>query len=636
MKKYWIISLCIIALVSAGALHESPTNQYQLALDQVTSQFRGGLNEFATHIDRYEIIAAELTPDDESIQELQDIHLATRLAFKDVEFLMEYYDAAGVKQSINGAPLPKTEPKVADLRIIEPKGLQILDELTFSEDPYAEKDEIIRLITQLKAGYGPLHRYQSTVKVYHRHVFESVRQELVRIFTLGVTGFDTPGSVNAIPEAKNAMSAISASMESYIPIIQGEDKRLADKLTFTFDGAISFLDSHQDFDSFDRLTFLIDYINPLYAMTGQVHRKLGVESWKEAGLRLPAVNYQADNLFAADFLNPDFYSGLVPNDLTEQRAKLGKTLFYDAVLSKDYNMSCGSCHDPAKAFTDGQVKSLSNDGVSTVQRNAPTLINAVFAEKFFLDLRETIFEKQMSHVVTHHKEFDMDYISLMERLEEHDYYGSEFQKAYPEQGVSPHGITNSLSNYVATLVSFESPFDQYVRGESDVLSESAKRGFNIFMGKGACGTCHFAPTFNGTVPPLFAESESEVLGVPATTDTIGAYIDPDIGRIGNQRPLDEAEIYRHSFKTVTARNVTMTAPYMHNGVYETLEEVVHFYNIGGGVGLGFEVPNQTLPFDSLGLTTQEEMDLVAFMEALTDETILSKFDDGLPSAMGGR
>ena len=154
------------------------------------------------------------------------------------------------------------------------------------------------------------------------------------------------------------------------------------------------------------------------------------------------------------------------------------------------------------------------------------------------------------------------------------------------------------------------------------------------MGKAACGTCHFAPTFAGLVPPHFKESEGEVLGVPATIDTINPKLDTDLGRFDNGRMKERADHMRNAFKTVTVRNVALTGPYMHNGVYSTLEEVVDFYNRGGGLGLGLDVPNQTLSGDALDLTQGDIKDLVIFMETLTDTTgltqipvVLPQFDD---------
>jgi cytochrome c peroxidase len=188
-----------------------------------------------------------------------------------------------------------------------------------------------------------------------------------------------------------------------------------------------------------------------------------------------------------------------------------------------------------------------------------------------------------------------------------------------------------MEAYVGSLHSFDSPFDRYLRGEGEEIDPAVKRGFNLFMGKAVCGTCHFAPVFNGTVPPRFVDTESEVLGVPMTADTPRAELDPDLGRIANGKPAEAAPFFRHSFKTPTVRNIALTAPYMHNGVYETLEEVMHFYNIGGGAGLGIELENQTLPFDHLGLNEQETQDIIAFMEALTDTAGMTAVPARLPA-----
>jgi len=155
-------------------------------------------------------------------------------------------------------------------------------------------------------------------------------------------------------------------------------------------------------------------------------------------------------------------------------------------------------------------------------------------------------------------------------------------------------------------------------------------GFNLFMGKAGCATCHFPPTFSGLVPPLFYESESEVLGVPAENVGVDAILDDDMGRYHNGRSKEFFENYKNSFKTVTLRNIALTAPYMHNGVFNTLEEVMEFYNNGGGAGMGIEVPNQTLPADSLHLTQYEQTAIITFMEALTDTVNLTSKPKSLP------
>jgi cytochrome c peroxidase len=139
------------------------------------------------------------------------------------------------------------------------------------------------------------------------------------------------------------------------------------------------------------------------------------------------------------------------------------------------------------------------------------------------------------------------------------------------------------------------------------------------MGKANCATCHFAPTFSGLVPPFYTENESEILGVFGSPNIIS--LDEDEGRSNNQIKSEKAWIYEKSFKTTTVRNVELTSPYFHNGAYNTLEEVLDFYNNGGGKGRGIEVQNQTLPEDKLDLSEKEIKELIAFMKSLTDNSL---------------
>ena len=346
-----------------------------------------------------------------------------------------------------------------------------------------------------------------------------------------------------------------------------------------------------------------------------------------------SVNYSANNIFSDDLLNPFFYTEQVESQYNEKVVELGKYLFFDPILSENNERSCASCHNPEKAFTDGQKKSIANGFKGTVQRNSPTLINAVYSPRVFHDLRAEKIEKQIHHVVFDEKEFNTDFSKIFTRLRQSPEYQQLFKDAYPNMGPKPmhqFTLTAALAAYIVSLKSFNSPFDQYVRGESNDLPEDVKRGFNLFMGKAACGTCHFAPTFAGLVPPAYQEMESEILGVPATIDTINPEIDPDLGRAA-ARIKEGFYIYAHSFKTATLRNVELTAPYMHNGVYETLEEVMDFYNKGGGAGLGLDVPDQTLPPDPLGLNQQDISDIIAFMRALTNVEKAEEKPDRLPA-----
>jgi cytochrome c peroxidase len=154
-----------------------------------------------------------------------------------------------------------------------------------------------------------------------------------------------------------------------------------------------------------------------------------------------------------------------------------------------------------------------------------------------------------------------------------------------------------------------------MRGDSTQLNKAEQNGFNLFTGKAKCATCHFMPLLNGLVPPDFNETESEVLGVPSIKKG-KKILDTDLGKYGFTRSV----LHKHSFKIPTVRNSALTAPYMHNGVFSTLTQVVEFYNKGGGKGLGIAPDNQTLPFDKLSLSKKEVGDIVLFLKKLTDTT----------------
>jgi cytochrome c peroxidase len=209
---------------------------------------------------------------------------------------------------------------------------------------------------------------------------------------------------------------------------------------------------------------------------------------------------------------------------------------------------------------------------------------------------------------------------VLERLRHSTEYRQLFTRAFPRDGddaVNQANIGRSIAAYLASLVRWNSIVDRYLRGERVTLSADVRRGFNLFMGNAACATCHFPPTFAGYVPPLFLSSESEILAVPSAPDTALATLDADVGRAGGIL-REHVAIYRNSFKTPTIRNVALTAPYMHNGVYPTLQDVLKFYDLGGGSGIGIDHPYQTLAADRLEFSTRDYDDLIAFMRALTD------------------
>ncbi len=599
--------------------NEERTIKSSSHLERIKIAFFENIRHFEESVDALYVSAEQLSNDMASVRKLQNDLKNCRLAYKEIEHFVAHMDPQGASDLLNGAPLPSLEENVNSLNVLEPEGLQILDELIFSENPYEAKNEILTKCKSLDINFDTMKKIFKAFPLGDRHVFESIRENLIRIFTLGVSGFDTPASGNALPEAYTSMNSLLNLLIQY----EGLNPPIPFEETISLmKEAVIHLKDQKDFDNFDRLYFLKKFINPLYEKVYELQINMHIETVDEVFDYSLPVNYHATNLFAEDFLHKTPFTQLYHSPTHELKLELGRLLFFDPVLSANLERSCASCHQPEKAFTDGLDKSIAFDFEGTVGRNSPTLINAIYSHRFFYDMRSEDQEKQMEHVVFNEKEFNADFTMIVNRLGQSEEYLNLFKAAYPElrnRAICQWSIENAITAFVESLTSFNSPFDQYVRGETKELSPEAYRGFNLFMGKAACGTCHFAPVFNGTVPPLFQESESEVLGVPRTKSEDNAEIDPDLGRYANGRITEHVDFYKYSFKTTTVRNVALTAPYMHNGVFDTLEEVVTFYNKGGGVGLGYEVPHQTLPFSSLGLSEDEVNDLVAFMETLTED-----------------
>jgi cytochrome c peroxidase len=195
-----------------------------------------------------------------------------------------------------------------------------------------------------------------------------------------------------------------------------------------------------------------------------------------------------------------------------------------------------------------------------------------------------------------------------------------------EKEITIHHITSAITCYYSKFSRYDAPFDRSMNNQSkDSLPEAAKQGFNLFMSKAQCATCHFVPQFNGVKPPHVG-SEFEVLGVLG--DSAYTTISSDKGRY----QINPAFETLYAFHTGLLRNAVYAAPYMHNGVFKTLEEVVDFYDKGGGAGRGLPVNNQTLPTDSLHLTAAEKHLLIQFMQSLNKRILFDEPPTQLPTS----
>jgi len=305
--------------------------------------------------------------------------------------------------------------------------------------------------------------------------------------------------------------------------------------------------------------------------------------------------------------------------VNKARAELGKRLFFDKRLSGDASLSCASCHQPDKAFTDGLPLSDAYPG-SKGFRNTPTLMNTALRKNWFHDSRiGTNLNDVTRENITEDYIMNMDMRLMQERLKQDPVYVELFKKAglgEPSNG----GARKAIPEYMKTLISRNSPFD---KGE---MSPAAKRGFELFKGKARCASCHTGP--------LFTDDKAHNIGVPENPDiwadpmrhmTFTAYasflgvenymnIRRDVGAHILRHKVDGSDI--GTFRTPTLRELKYTAPYMHNGTFETLFEVVSFYNQGGG-----QDPAKDPLIKPLGLTYGEQQDLVAFLESLSGDLL---------------
>jgi cytochrome c peroxidase len=539
-----------------------------------------------------------------------------RAAYKRIEWIADYAQP-GAAARLNAPPLNRADMNApSSLTVLKPEGLQILLEIAHEDGPLRDRGELRRLAMQLESAARELAGQAAATVLDDRMVFEAMQSQVVRVMTMGITGFDAPFTDLSLPESRLSLEALRPALALYLPPLKRRDPTLAARAMKSLDRATSILADGKDFDSFDRLTFIREAGNPLYAALADAQVALGIATFADLRpLRRP-VNVAARNLFDPGFLDAHFYSQTLGETMNTPLADLGRKLFFDRSFSADGRRSCASCHDPRRAFSDGAAKSPSFGGRGTLLRNAPGISHAAWQSAQFWDMREQTLEKQIGHVIAGEGEFHSSNLAALGAVRRGPGYADRFRAAFPgdPDPVNMGTITKALAMYVRSLGRWNSPFDRYARGEAEFIDPAAKRGFNLFMGKAVCATCHFPPAFNGVVPPRYLETESEVIGVPARFPAPVLVLDADRGRgLIHQNP-----IFQHAFKTPTVRNAELTGPYMHNGGFETLEAVLDFYNAGGGAGLGLDVPNQTLPADSLGLSRRDMDDIIAFLKALTD------------------
>jgi cytochrome c peroxidase len=596
MKKFiFITGLLLAIIIYTACFYKHDTIAPEKLIAQVLS---AQVDSFAMSKNK---LQAAVT-NGASQAELQGSFLETRIAFKKFEWAAEYF-APTTSRFVNGPPVQEIE---ADGQVIEPAGLQVIEAFLFPKYDTSHKKELIRQLTLLGKGCVKYKIYFDNIGIFDWQVFDAAKLEMFRIETLGITGFDDPLTLKSMQESSASIESLQKVMSYYT----GEKDTI--NLLNKFEAANKYLTTNRNFDSFNRAAFITAYADPITTSITDLEASLPIHVIRYNRL----LRQDAKTLFDTNAFNANAYAPDTAYFMSDKKIALGKMLFADPILSTTGTRSCQTCHQPDKAFTDGLAKNTIINSALLLPRNTPTLINAGLQPSLFYDLRANTLEDQSLAVIQNEKEMHGNMQVATDRLWKDKNYRQLFAAAFPKPNriaIDTFEVMNAIGSYVRSLVLLNSRFDEYMRGNTTAMNAGEVNGFNLFMGKAKCATCHCMPLFNGTFPPRYIKIETEIIGVPKAIDK--NVIDDDMGRYA----IVPVASQKHAFKIVTVRNAARTAPYMHNGVFTTLEQVLNFYNKGGGVGAGFKVDNQTLPTDKLNLTANETDEIIAFIKALNSQ-----------------
>lgn len=313
---------------------------------------------------------------------------------------------------------------------------------------------------------------------------------------------------------------------------------------------------------------------------------------------IPAFNLAKEAPFVKVPLGLDYENLNIPadNPLTPEKVELGKMLYFDPRLSADGSVSCASCHNPKMGWTDNAPVSTGikgqKGGVSS-----PTVVNATYMGLQFWDGRAATLEEQALGPLVNPVEMgNPSHDKVIEICGSIAGYAPYFEKAFGSKEITKDKIAKAIGSFERTVLGGNSKYDRYTFGDTAAMNASEIRGRDLFFGKANCTRCHAGPNFS--------DSMFHNLGVGQNKPS------PDVGRFA----VTKAKEDMGAFKTPTVRDITKTAPYMHDGSETTLEAVVEFYDKGG-----VKNPNLDARMAPLNLTPEEKADLVAFMKALDSD-----------------
>ena len=576
-----------------------------------------------------ELIKNTNTNSASGIQKIRQQIWASRVTLKGIDFWLRYLDPLTYKK-IN-SPIPvewETEvfEKYEKPYYREGAGLTLME--LYLDEKVIVKDTLVKLL-QGSIEATKVFQADSTTAYLnkHHHFFLTNRLFLLNLAAIYTTGFECPNPDNIIPEltsmitdVKNSYTVFNRSFPSY---------SLSKEYLDLYDRMILFVNHEpKNSNDFDHFTFIKDYVNPLFGMNQEmiVQYRVISKSYVDYSLSRDCKSIFDKSLYRGQ-KTKGIFAPIDNPGLLSEISNTGKQLFYDPRLSANNKRACASCHKPKQYFTDTTVATnLTFGRVKSLPRNTPSLVNVVYNHLLMLDGRHFSLQNQARDVTTNPDEMASNEKEMLEKILSCKEYKKAFTKymkyTSEDQAITFNHIASAITVYYGKFSTWTSPFDDAMNINSP-LSTTAIKGFNLFMSKAQCGTCHYVPAFNGVKPP-YIETEFEVLGVPA--DSGFKQLSSDKGRF----KVNPAKEMASAFRTSTIRNAPHTKPYMHNGVFNSLEQVIDFYNTGGGVGKGLPIANQTLVSDSLGLTPSEKNALLEFIRSLDEKIVFEDPPGSLP------
>jgi len=552
-----------------------------------------------------------------------------RTKMKRVDIWLRYLEPISYKR-ING-PLPvewETEVFEKFEKPYKREGAGLTLASLYLDEDTKERDSLTKLI---QAALKAVKIYQQDsitreLKDYH-HFFLCNRLFLLNLATIYTTGFECPQTDLVIEELQNMLMYVQDLNRNFNNAFT--TTQISSNYLRKFEETIAFVkEQPKDHEKFDHYLFVKEFVNPLFAMNQEFIKLYNVKSKSYVDYSLTK---EATSIFSKTLYNGQNAKGVFANIsdtlVLAEIEQLGKLLFYDPILSGNNLRSCASCHIPSHSYTDTlKNAALQFDQKGFLERNTPTLLNVGYNHLLMQDGFHISLQNQARAVITSSLEMGSNENEVVKKVLSCDTYKAGFSKllkytkSYKE--IELDHISSALTLYYTKFSRYNSVFDLAMNHKKEV-DQKVKRGYNVFMSKAQCATCHFAPQFNGVKPP-YVGSEFEVLGVPE--DTTYKKLSKDKGRYF----INPAKETENAFRTGTVRNADKTKPYMHNGVFKTMMQLVDFYDGGGGVGRGLLVPNQTLSGDSLHLTKQEKLDLIAFISSLNEDIVLERTPEQLP------